>query len=312
MTQKIVDVGAAVIVRPDGSFLLAERPEGKVYAGYWEFPGGKIEPGETVLQGLARELHEEVGIDVTTAYPWLTQVFTYPHATVRLHFFRVTAWRGEPHGRERQRLAWQRPDDAPLEPMLPANMPVFRALRLPPVYGITNASEMGQAAFMSSLTTALSQGLKLVQVREKSMSPDELACFAAHVVAICRTHGASVLINQDHALTASVGADGVHLTSKQLFDMHERPDFPLVAASCHNRDELDRALALKVDFAVLGPVMTTKSHPTASAFGWNGFMQIGEGSSIPLYGLGGLQRTDLDAAWQAGAHGIAMQRAVWD
>src|SRR5438105_970891 len=94
---KIVDVGAAVITRPDGSFLLAERPVGKVYAGYWEFPGGKIEFGETPLQGLARELNEELGIDIDDASPWLTQMFVYPHATVRLHFFRVTAWRGEPH-----------------------------------------------------------------------------------------------------------------------------------------------------------------------------------------------------------------------
>src|SRR4051812_35642451 len=136
--NEIVDVGAAVITRPDGGFLLAERPTGKVYAGYWEFPGGKIEPGETTLQGLSRELHEELGIEVETAFPWLTQVFTYSHATVRLHFFRVTAWRGEPHGREDQRIAWQRSDEPPLEPMLPANTPVFRALKLPPIYAVTN------------------------------------------------------------------------------------------------------------------------------------------------------------------------------
>ena len=92
----IVEVAAAVMLRAEGrEFLLAQRPEGKVYAGYWEFPGGKLETGETVRQALIRELQEELGITVTACSPWLTRVFTYPHATVRLNFWRVTAWEGE-------------------------------------------------------------------------------------------------------------------------------------------------------------------------------------------------------------------------
>ena len=192
-----VDVAAAVITRSDGSFLLGERPEGKVYAGYWEFPGGKIEASETPLQGLARELHEELGIDLTTGYPWLTQVFTYPHATVRLHFFRVTAWRGEAHGRENQRLVWQRAEEPPLQPMLPANTPIFRALRLPAVYAITHAAELGEAPFLVRLEAALDKGLRLVQMREKSLRPEDAERFARLVVARCRHHAASVLINGD-------------------------------------------------------------------------------------------------------------------
>ncbi len=105
----MVEVAAAVIQRADGSFLLAQRPQGKVYAGYWEFPGGKVEAGERAAGALARELNEELGVVVETAYPWITRVFTYPHATVRLNFFRVTWWRGEPHPREHQAIAWQPP-----------------------------------------------------------------------------------------------------------------------------------------------------------------------------------------------------------
>src|SRR3954468_10434593 len=96
---KRVEVAAAVLQRADGSFLLAQRPPGKVYAGYWEFPGGKVEPGERVDEALARELHEELGIRIAGSYPWLTRVFTYPHATVRLNFRRVTRWQNEPHPR---------------------------------------------------------------------------------------------------------------------------------------------------------------------------------------------------------------------
>ena len=105
---KLVEVAAAVLQRPDGSYLLAQRPRDKIWAGYWEFPGGKIEPGETTYHALVRELREELGITVTTAYPWLTRVYTYPHATVRLNFFRVTAWSGELHPHEGQEFAWQR------------------------------------------------------------------------------------------------------------------------------------------------------------------------------------------------------------
>ena len=95
----MIEVAAAVLVRPDGAFLLAQRPAGKVYAGYWEFPGGKIEPGEAADAALARELHEELGIDVVTAYPWITREHVYEHGHVRLNFFRVTEWTGEPHPR---------------------------------------------------------------------------------------------------------------------------------------------------------------------------------------------------------------------
>src|SRR5258706_9289614 len=113
----VVEVAAAVIQRPDGSFLLAQRPPGKVYAGYWEFPGGKAEPGETPERALVRELHEELGIDVMRSYPWITRVFAYPHATVRLNFFRVLAWQGEPHPREDQAIVWQRLDAPMAQPM---------------------------------------------------------------------------------------------------------------------------------------------------------------------------------------------------
>jgi 8-oxo-dGTP diphosphatase len=86
----VIEVVAAVLEQPDGTFLLAQRPTGKVYAGYWEFPGGKVEPGEAPAAALARELHEELGIEVRSAYPWLVRIYTYPHGTVRIRFYRVT------------------------------------------------------------------------------------------------------------------------------------------------------------------------------------------------------------------------------
>jgi len=137
--MSVVDVAVAILIRGDGAVLFAQRPAGKVYAGYWEFPGGKIEPGESARAALDRELEEELGVHLERAYPWIMQTFTYPHATVRLHFFRVVAWRGEPHGREDQAFAWRSPQRMDLAPMLPANTPLLDALSMPFEYGISNA-----------------------------------------------------------------------------------------------------------------------------------------------------------------------------
>ena len=306
-----VEVAAAVITRADGSFLLGQRPAGKVYAGYWEFPGGKVEPGEAPLAALRRELNEELGIEVRTAYPWLTRDYDYAHAAVRLRFFRVTAWSGTPHGRENQRFTWQLPDAINVDPLLPANDPILRALRLPPVYAITNAGELGEREFLARLDRALAGGLKLLQVREKAMSGDALLRFASEVVRRAAASGARVLVNGDAALAQRAGADGVHLTSAQLKQLRARPQALLVGASCHDAGELVRAQELGSDFAVLGPVQPTLTHPGSAGLGWDGFAALLRDCALPVYALGGMKPPDLETALRCGAHGISMQRAAW-
>jgi 8-oxo-dGTP diphosphatase len=125
--RKVTEVAVGVMVQPDGRYLLAQRPQGKPYEGYWEFPGGKIEPGESVEAALGRELHEELGIDVKASERWRTLEHDYPHAYVRLFFCKVTHWNGTPAGREGQALAWQH---LPVEvaPLLPAAIPVLEWL----------------------------------------------------------------------------------------------------------------------------------------------------------------------------------------
>jgi 8-oxo-dGTP diphosphatase len=306
-----VEVVAAVIERPDGSFLLAQRPPGKVYAGYWEFPGGKVEPDEPLAAALARELHEELGIAVDIAHPWMVQNYTYPHATVRLNFFRVRAWRGEPHGREDQQLAWQRVSAISVAPLLPANAPVLRALQLPYEYAITHAGEIGVEQQLKRLAQRLEQGLRLIQVREKGMPAPELERFAAAVIALARARGARVLLNSDIELAQRLGADGVHLASAQLAQLECRPALDWCAASCHNAGELVRAAELGVDFAVLGPVQATLTHADSTPIGWEGFSALARGASLPVFALGGMRPDDLETAWRSGAQGIAMLRGSW-
>ncbi|TMH06723.1 MAG: NUDIX domain-containing protein [Betaproteobacteria bacterium] len=119
-----VDVAVGVLINRDGRFLLTSRPEGKVYAGYWEFPGGKLEAGESVEQALRRELHEELGITIAAAQPWKIELMDYAHARVRLHFCKVFEWSGEFEMREQQAMAWQTlPVD--VTPVLPGTVPVL-------------------------------------------------------------------------------------------------------------------------------------------------------------------------------------------
>jgi 8-oxo-dGTP diphosphatase len=308
---KVTHVAAAVFLRPDGSFLLAQRPEGKPYPGYWEFPGGKMEPGETARDCLVREIKEELDVEVTRATPWITRVHVYTHATVRLNFFRVTEWRGEFNGLEGQAHTWQRVEKLDVGPMLPANTPIFRALSLPPVYGLSNASELGVEAYLQRLDAALVKGLKLIQLREKGMPQDELRKLGQEVVARAHAAGAKVVVSGDAALARELDADGVHLSAAQLMKTNQRDDLSLVGASCHTREEIDYAGALGLDFAVLGSVNRTATHPDISPLGWGRFSELVQAAPLPLYAIGGMTPNDLTTAQEFGAQGIAMQRAVW-
>jgi 8-oxo-dGTP diphosphatase len=296
-------VAAAVIQRPDGRFLLAQRPAGKVYAGYWEFPGGKIEAGEPAERALARELHEELGIDVRTAYPWITREYVYPHGHVRLNFFRVLQWDGEPHPREDQAIAWQALEGPMAAPMLPANAPVLASLALPHEYAITDAESLGTAEMLARLERRLAQGLRLVQVREPALEAALRARFTEQVIGMAHRYGAKVLTKAPTA-----GADGVHCTATELSGLSVRAPRGLAAASCHTRDELERAMALGMDFAVLGPVIEKRD---AQPLGWERFAALVRGASIPVYAIGGLTPADMARAWRAGAHGLAMIRGSW-
>jgi len=259
-----VDVAVAVLIRSDGAVLLAQRPASKVYSGYWEFPAGKSSPASLSPRRSGARYAKSSESRSERAHPWITRAFTYPHAAVRLHFYRVTAWRGEPRALEHQAIVWQRPDAIELDPLLPANGPVLRSLLLPAEYAITRAGEIGVEAFLLRLDARLRSGLKLVQIREKTLARRELEDFAQRAVALVRAHGAKALVNANAALAREIGADGVHLTAEQLRSATARPDFPLCGASCHSSEELRSAELLGVDFAVLGPVRPTPSHPTQS------------------------------------------------
>ncbi|HTJ96873.1 MAG TPA: Nudix family hydrolase [Rhodocyclaceae bacterium] len=309
--RKQVEVAAAVIERPDGSFLLGRRPPNGIYSGWWEFPGGKVEAGETAHQALVRELHEELGITVLQAYPWITREHVYEHAHVRLHFFRVTQWSGELLDLQHDKLSWQKADEVVVSPVLPANAPVFAGLRIPKVYGITYASEIGIVAQLQQLNVALAHGLRLVQLREAALPDSMRERFVTEAIKMCHLHGAKVLVNGDVELARHARADGVHFSATQLMALQSRPGFNLVAASCHTEAELAKAAELELDFVAVGTVLPTKSHPDRPALGWERFAQLIANYPVPVFALGGLPADALETARQHGAHGIAAIRSVW-
>lgn len=307
--KKITEVAAAVILRADSSFLLGQRAANTFYPGYWEFPGGKVEAGETPRDALIRELHEELEIEVLAATPWIVREHVYEHAHVRLHFFRVTQWRGELHDHVHAALVWQEAATPTVAPMLPANAPVLAALRLPTLYGISHAWQIGAAAQLALLDKALRDGLRLVQLRENSMPEQERAAFVTAAVRLCHAHGAQALVNGDLSLAAEAG--GIHLSARQLMALTARPALPLVAASCHNRAELEQAACLGLDFAILGPVKPTATHPDQAGMGWPLFGDTLANYPLPVFAIGGLTAADIATAQACGAQGIAAIRAAW-
>ena len=308
---EIVPVAVGVI-RDGNRILLAKRPDHVHQGGRWEFPGGKREPGEDRFAALARELEEELGIRPRDARPLIRIRHDYPDKSVELDVWSVTAYTGEPRGREGQLLRWVEPDELPGLDLPAANLPIVTAVRLPSRYLITGTFE-DQRDFRTRLERALSRDVKLVQLRAHHLRPDEYFDLAREALAVCRDAGARLLVNASPDLAGEIGADGVHLTNRQLMSLTARP-LPadrLVAASVHDAEQLRHAGRIGVDFSVLSPVAATTSHPQAEPLGWARFSELIEPVAHPVFALGGMQETDLPVAWNAGAQGIAAIGAFW-
>jgi 8-oxo-dGTP diphosphatase len=310
-TDRLVHVVAGVMLDARGRVLLARRTEGRDLAGLWEFPGGKVDPGETPMQALARELEEELGIHVQSAEPLIAVPQQYRDKRILLDVYRVRH-AGKPSDREQQALAWAPPDKLHTYPMPPADRPVVAALTQPPHYLVTPDFNGKRRAFVSALERALEAGVRRVQLRVPSLAGAELESLALEVKQHCDPAGAELLVNGDVALAARIGC-GVHLRSAQLMALSARPlPAPLsVAASCHDAAELAQAQRIGVDFGVLGPVGRTPGHGERAPLGWRGFATLREAVPLPLYGLGGLARADLNLARAHGAQGNAPIRGRW-
>lgn len=308
-----LQVAAAVISNAAGEVLISRRPPGVHQGGLWEFPGGKLERGEDAATALKRELLEELGIEVQQLHPLIRVPHDYTDKAVLLDVWRITAYRGLAHGRESQPIAWVTPERLRDYAFPAANLPIITAARLPACYLITGEPEGAHELFLSRLDHALQRGIRLVQLRAKVLAESDYRRLAQQVLARCHASGARVLLNAAPALTAELGADGVHLSSQRLLALSARPlgQDKWVAASCHNVQELRHACRIGVDFVVVSPVLQTSSHPGVRPLGWEGLRTLTEQAAVPVFALGGMTPAMLDQAWAQGAQGIAAISALW-
>lgn len=309
----LVDVVVGVVFNEAGQVLVNQRTYPEEFAGKWEFPGGKIEAGETLCQALHRELLEEVNIDIASSEPLICITHHYASAAVRLFARKVSRFQGTPQGSEGQKIKWIAPDELCNLDFLDANESILNAVRLPHYYLITNAAKFGRTHTLRRLQSLLQTHKCIVQLREKDMERRVFDEFAKSVIRLCHSHATPVLANAKPEVALDLGFDGVHLDSVSLKELTVRPGPHgfWVAASCHNSGEVEAAEKIKVDFLVLSPVAQTESHPGASSMGWRRFQEYCSTASIPIYALGGLQFEDLAKARESGAQGVAVIRAAW-
>ncbi len=302
--NKYLQVAVGVIKDKTGNVLISLRHDKAHQGGLWEFPGGKVESGETVEQALARELKEELDISVGDLSPLIQIKHQYTDLNVLLDVWTVSSFSGQAKGCEGQEIKWVSQNELSDYCFPEANIPIIAAAKLPAEYAILNAGNLADC--IKDLEIILNKGIKLIQARIKLLSAAEVNQFIELAQPLCQQQGAQLLINSAVANASQLRADGLHLTSTNLMALTERPSaYSWVAASCHNQQELKQAEKIGLDFVVIAPVLATQTHPDTEPLGWNVFRELVSSANIPIYALGGMQPEHLQLAKSSGAQGIA-------
>jgi 8-oxo-dGTP diphosphatase len=302
---QVTDVAVCVVRSPDGRVLLAERTSRQIAAGFWELPGGKIEPGETAADAARRELQEETGLSPIGLAPWMTYEHRFPTRRLRLHFFRMRGWEGSPHGREGQRLAWIDPRAPQVGPVLPSNDRALFAMGLPAVYRVADfGAHTSPDGFLAGLRDALAEGATLIRVRLSATSPGQSAALLARVAALASSFPGASLLTASVMDARRAGLAGVHSCTRELRRLTARPPGRVWAATCHDAADLARAEALGADFVVLSPILPDPDRPAQTPIGWDALRRFAAGAQVGIYAQGGLTPADAQAAQQAGAAGV--------
>ncbi|MEN8720601.1 MAG: Nudix family hydrolase [Oceanococcaceae bacterium] len=310
--RPLVVVAAGVLQRddPDGvrRYLAAQRPPGKIAAGKWEFPGGKIEADEQPEQALTRELQEELGIAVETATPLIRIHHAYRDRDVHMWVYQVTQWSGALHGHDGQQLHWGTVSDLRRLDLLGADGPILRALQLPIMLPITRADArlpdlLEDARFWAD------QGW--ITARLRLPARDDAAYW--HTYAQLRSAAPTLqwIVDRNPQRALDEGAAGYHASTAAARALAVRPvPFPFwFGVSAHSQAQWEKARALGADYALLSPVAPTATHPDAPALGWDTFARIVAAGSLPTYALGGVGPADRARARSAWGQGVAGIRA---
>jgi len=306
-----VAVAVAVIVNDhDASVLVSQRGQGVHLAGKWEFPGGKLEAGETPRQALQREISEELGIEIVDATPILTLPYRYPEKHVVLHVFKVDRYHGRPRGRENQALRFASLDALPPQHFPEANLPIIRWLQMPDYYFISPEPGDDWPAYLNLLQSVLRNRRCLIQFRAPSLCQSDYIEMARMLAPMCQTLQRPLLLNCSVDVFEKIPVAGLHLSAARARQLRSRPigRDRLLACSCHNAEELEQAARLEADLVVLSLVKASQSHPGRPQLGWDGFAKLCAQRPFAVYALGGMHDQDLLPAQRCGARGIAAIR----
>lgn len=313
MTRKQIHVMVGAIEDDQGRILVTRRPDHSHQGGLWEFPGGKLDTGETPQVGLARELREELGISVFSSRPLIQIHHDYGDRQVLLDVHRVDAYAGTPTGVEGQPLDWRHPEAMDPAKFPAADRPIINALRLPGLLLITGADPRAPRLLLGRLQRAIASGIQLVQLRAHELDDGDYGDLARRAFDLCEKAGVRLLLNRAPEAAMRLPRHGLHLSARVLWTVTSRPGRgrDLAGASCHNAEDLARAAALGLDYALLSPVKPTPTHAEAAPLGWEGFAALANPTPMPIYALGGLDPTDLGEAIAHGAQGVAAIRGLW-
>ena len=304
--KEFIHVAVGVVFDQSGRILIARRPDHLHQGGLWEFPGGKVDKGETVEEALFRELLEEVGIKIGKTDNLIQIEHDYGDKQVILDVLKVTDFSGEAHGRENQAVKWVDLAELCNYDFPAANRGIINAIRLPPYYMITG-EYLELSAYITAIDKAVRKGVSLIQFRAKHLEPNTYVDFANKLLERYQESKTNIILNSTLDIFQNTKAAGLHLSSKALYDFESRPiDYKkLLSASVHNQHELEKALRLEADFIVVSPVKKTTSHPEAVPIGWERLGALVKCANCPVYALGGLALNDIEKSIAFGAKGIA-------
>lgn len=308
----MLHVAVGVIRDAQQNVLIALRDASRHQGGLWEFPGGKVESGETCEEALARELLEELGIEVQESKPLIQIPYSYADRNVFLDVREVQYYTGVPSGREGQPLRWVGVDELPNYAFPSANQPIINAITLPRKIAITGRFE-NRAHLLERFSCAVAAGADAILLRSASSGASLTSEHCITLQQLCREHQISCILHSDLLTYASnLKVDSLHLSSAALMSITSRPHgYRRVGASCHNLIEMQRAQSLGLDYSFLSAVRETTSHIGMPALGWPQFRDLVKAVRIPVYALGGVSVADFDLVRVYGGQGVAAISSFW-
>lgn len=305
--RKPIEVVAAVIRDEQGNILIAQRAKDKHQGGKWEFPGGKVESGESRRSALSRELNEELGIEVGHSKRLISTYHEYEDKSIYLDVYEITQWDGNAHGREGQPVKWVKPKALGDYDFPAANKPIIEAAMLPKFIKILKpvvTSESFEKQALAALQAR--QAFVLHNFKETELTHQQLSW----LLDVAQQHEVEVILESPPPLVRN--DYNLHLNNEELLKAQVKPEARRVSATCNTPGELFKAQHLGLDFIFIGPVLMNLKDNNQQVLGWPAFQSLVGRVNIPAYAVGGLNEKDLELAREYGAQGIASSSTTND